>query len=384
MVDTETPEPTLPSGSKRTLEEGQAPNFDPAVIAKLPGMTMEQLTMLEDELSREFSSLAREYIQARRYRVDHLLSLTEKHIQSSQENEKKWTESYAKKVEAISRLATTTETRILDNNTASPTEDTLAEYEKELHNLLANLQLPAEVDDIFGDRQAQLPFSESFRKNLLPFCNELAALAAENRYQTQLIEDSLQREVLGIWKRYRRDAMEYRQELINKTYLDLSNLYKEYHGVNAQEMANQNSSKYYRSVVSVNDMRSKDEYGQKRSSSRNTDSYYDIDNPHVKRNKIELTATRRAVLDQIAEYEVHQQSQSIPQCETARVRLGGCAGLSQLEVNSDLAVLRSGVVERTEPRVVDLDKEHMLTESYKELLDSNRENSRLTMVHLEL
>lgn len=386
-----TPEPGLPQATAQTqtvdsMQSSELPDigFDPAQIARLPAMTLEQLSQIEEQLSREFSSLSREYVQARSSRAEHLLTLINLQISAVQDHDQEWSKRYNFEIESIECLANNTENRILAQSRLGPPPkdvvESLAEYELELKELLCNMQLPLELDDIFKGRQEKLPFAQYFEKILKPFGAQLTALANENTYQKNLISSHVEREKQVIWKQYRRDVVEHRQHLIDLTYRDLNKLYEEYHGVNANEVANKEMAQYHRSVVSTSDMKHTDEYQQLRLATENNDSYYDLDNVYYKKNKIALTGTKTAALERLNTFAAQQQNYSIPQREDATVVLGGCSGLSQQEVDSDLAILSQRVV--AEKRVEM--PEEAATNNYKELLSINKESSQLAMQPLEL
>lgn len=322
-------------------------SFESELISKLPAMTSEQLSQLEELLSKEFSDLSGEYLKARETRVDDILATIDCQIKRCKAKDQEWTQKYNYESDLIDRLANNTENQILAGSKGTGSHRTISsvqKFDREVTDLMSSLVLPIELDDIFGAREGQLPFAPQFHRIIQQYRIQLDALINHKEYQENLVDQNVEKTKAILWKQYRREALEHRQRLIDETYLELNELYKEYHGIKDNNFFNVNADKYYRSVVSVDDMKQDaEEKQQRRFSLENTDSYYDIDSRYYKINRIQITDTKMAALDRVNRFEAQQRNYLIPQVEEADVKLSGLQGLTKEETESDLMLLRKNI-----------------------------------------
>lgn len=361
--------------------------FEPDLILKLPGMTSDQLSQLEEVLSSEFQDLSRQYLHAREARINFMLLSIDRQIKKFQARDGEWTQKYNYEVDLIERLANNTENKILADRTGVASHSTHLDteaFDREVDELMASLILPTALDDIFGDRQNELPFAPQFKRIIQQYQDQLQALSNQKQYQDHLVDENVRKYKSIVWKLYKRDASEYRAELIDQTYLELNQLYQEYHGLKDYRTAGVDADNYYRSLVLTNDMNVNDEPHQQRLSTQNIDGYYDVDNRYSKNNRVQITDAKLTALGNLKQFQDHQRMYTIPQVEDAQVRLSGLQGLTQDETESDLQLLRVHVKQRPESTVTQPVKEEESVSEFKAVLDENRVPSRVEMEPLEL
>lgn len=354
--------------------------FDPKLISSLPGLSSDHLSQLEEMLSSEFSSLARQYLEARAVRVDQMLAAIDTQIKNCQQSDRQWSDKYAAEMELISRLGTHTESQILaGNKKSSPTS--MQAFDLEIDDLMAHLVLPTVIDDLFSGRGDQLPFAPQFHRIIQQYRAQLDALANQKTYQTELVEENVEKTKTLLWKQYKLDASEYRQKLIDDTYLELNELYQEYYGIKDNSVATTDAASYYRSLVSVEDMRRENDENQHQFAVTNIDSYYDIDDRYYKNNRVQITDAKRAALDRLHTFHAQQTNYSIPQVEEATVHLSGLQGLTQEETDSDLLLLRSTSTKVAEdkPKSGSISTSPNPASEFQAVLDTDRAPSQVEM-----
>lgn len=307
--------------------------FDPSDIIKLPSMSLEQLIQIEENIAKEFHNLSQEYISARKSRLDYCIHHTQEQINLAQLNDQKWANIYTSEIHKIESLNRALENLILKQRSQS-------QEQNDLNDLLSKMESPLKLDDLFVKRKDDLPFAAYFKRMVTPYEDQLIAFKNEEKYQTELIENNVRRYKLIAWRQYRRDVLERRNKLIDETHEELTKLYEEYHGVRAEAAAAEDWKHYYRSVVPVTDMDPAGGPAEKRLRRDNVDSYYDVDSPFYKKNKVQLTKVRSDAIEAANTFSEEQSEYVIPQCEQATVKLASCSGLSQKEVDEDLKLLR--------------------------------------------
>lgn len=310
--------------------------FTPAMIECLPQMSIEQLSKLESQLSKEFTNLSRDYINARKCRVLSLIKNVDRQIKIFQDNDADWTDDYFGQLKALEDFISHPESAM--------------QLSEEFKLFLKSVKLPWELDDIFSSRKETLPFAEYFQRIILPHQKELVALDNLKNYLTSLVDELAEKNKVILWKQCRADVVEYKEKLIRETYEDLELLHKEFYGVNSNEALILRNNAYYRSTVPLL-IPDHDEITQARLSTSNIDSFYDIGNPYCKKNKVEITSTKHDALDRLKRFENDQSQYSIPQIQGASVKLAGCMGLNMHDIDEDLALIRGlkGVDSSTAP-----------------------------------
>lgn len=372
-----TPEPELRllySASPTPFDNTQP--FQAELLLKLPAMTSDQLSQLEDLLSNEFQSLSRQYLHAREARINAMLLLIDRQVKKIQQKDNDWTQKYNYEVDLIERLATNTESKILSGK-SSRSYINPDEFDLEVNELMASLILPTELDDIFGEREKDLPFAPQFSRIIAQYRDQLQALTNQKVYQNSLVDGNVEKYKAIVWKVYKRNSSEHRQALIDKTYQELSELYQEYHGVKENQLANLDADSYYRSLVLTYDMSGNDEE-QQRLAAQNIDSYYDVDNRYSKNNRIQVTDAKLSALADLAKFHEQQEQYSIPQVEDAKVKLSGLQGLTEDETDADLQLLRNLKDARPET-VFKLASEQPSVSEFRAVLEENRRPSQLKM-----
>lgn len=361
--------------------------FEPELIPKLPAMTSDQLSQLEEALSSEFSALSKNLLSARQVRVDNMVAAIDRQIKLCQASDELWSRKYSNEVKLIERLANSTENYVLAQEKGYGSEqlESSKKFDAEVDELVSNLVLPLMVDDIFGERGDELPFAPLFKKIIQQFRDQLEALQSQKKYQEKLVDANVEKNSAILWKQYKRDAQERRQQLIDQTYLELNELYKEYYYVSDNLLANLDAANYYRSVVSVEDIRNGHEGQTGRFAPGNTDSYYDVDARYYKNNRIQVTDAKEAALSRIDRFSAEQSRYSIPQLDDANVKLSGLQGLTQEETDSDILLLRTRTFMAPTESPKDNKQENIEDNAeFQAVLDSDRLPSQVEMEPIEL
>lgn len=342
MNGEETPKTVELETSKLGTEDPQPRFFSPSIIPSLSTMSLDQLSELEEELLQEFALLSREYVQSRGARIDHLISVIDKHLKVSLDHDLQWSEKFAYEVELIGLLIHGTEDAILSHETTKGLKSAKDNFEIDFRELMQNLHLPLATDTIFSTRVKELPFAHQFEKIIEPYRQQLSALWQEKDYQIKMIDSIAEDNKIISWKQYRQDVSNYRQKLIDQTYSELTGLYEEYHGIRENATAVKDEARYHRSVISTDDIKyGAADYEQSRLCRGNIDSFYDIDNVYYKNNKIATTGFKTEALNSILNFESAQAAYKIPQVKRATVKLSGCQGASEQELEQDLEAIRS-------------------------------------------
>ncbi|ODV77516.1 uncharacterized protein CANTADRAFT_36932, partial [Suhomyces tanzawaensis NRRL Y-17324] len=333
--------------------------FDPKVLGQISSYTPKQLMDLEAVISAEFKSVGKDYIQARLERVNKLIEKINKLLKAANANDKNWLKIYNFEIETIHNIKNNTEDLILSSEGMVPNRPDILksfdEYEEELKEIFKNLQSPLDFDNILKESQevdleeSILPFPYLFKQFFKPHKKNLEAIVNEKNYQTNLIYDTSLGNSTIIWKQYYNNLVKQKQKLVQETYDELNNLYKEYHNINEEEVAITGIKHYYRSVIGVNEVKQiyEDETLVNTSNSRdlksiianNYDSgYLNLDNQYVKNNRIEASNTRKAILHNLKRFNESQSS--LTDTSTKRIRLDVCKGLDDSEIDLDIFNLR--------------------------------------------
>ncbi|CUM64001.1 uncharacterized protein PRCAT00001589001 [Priceomyces carsonii] len=330
--------------------------FDSSYLLKLPLLPTNELNKIEQDLADEFKSASKEYVISRLSRINHVLDELNYHIRVFTENDLNWSRIYNFEIETISNMKTNTEDYILlDTGLIRSKREVitdLVDYEEEFREIIKNLQSPLEFDRHFikgNANENNIPFAAQFDKILDPFKKDLEISLNEMHYQNNLVSLDSKRNAMIIWKQYYQNLLNGKRELIDRTYLELNELYKEYYEINANEMNCLAWKRYYRSLVSPTDLkRVYEEQNQHPLDGKTShDSYYYIDNIYYPKNKVELTDAKYRDLESLKTFEVEQKRnyQNNDQC----LRLDSCSGLNNDEIESDLKLLRSDDLSETVP-----------------------------------
>lgn len=367
--------------------------FKESHISNLAHSSIEELTNFEDDISKEFSSLSKEYLNSRVARINHLINSINYFISKLTEDETEWQEVFSTQTETINNIKTNTEDLILSTKTGSANDicDTLDEYEDTLKYLFQNIRSPLSFLGNYkvnilsrgeANKARQLPFEGQFDNVIKPYTNDLKSILGESHYNHLLLESNTRANSTVIWKQYHSDLVAYKNKLINETYEQLNDLYKEYHNVNKGELNNKDKEQYYRSVVSSADLkRSYDTANRDTAVSNNHDNYYDSNNSYFKKNKIELTNEKYKILSQIKRFERSQAAHA----NTSNIgyKLNSCSGLSDNEIANDIHLLRNSIANKSsineeEPDIIEPQTdtneedqemtEESLKQKYKQLL----------------
>lgn len=356
--------------------------FKESHISNLAHSSIEELTNFEDDISKQFNSLSKEYLNSRVARINHLINSINYFISKFAEDETEWLEVFSTQTETINNIKTNTEDLILSCKTGSINDicDTLDEYEDTLNYLFQNIRSPLSFLGNYkvnilsrGDaanRARQLPFEGQFDNVIRPYGNDLKSILGESHYNHLLLESNTRANSTIIWKQYQSDLVAYKNKLINETYEQLNDLYKEYHNVNKGELNNKDKEQYYRSVISPADLkRSYDTVNRDSAVSNNHDNYYDSNNSYFKKNKIELTNEKYRILSQLERFERSQAAHA----NTSNIgyKLNSCSGLSDNEIVNDIHLLRNSIANKS----IVIEEEPDLIEPQT---DTNEEDQEIT------
>ncbi|KAM9887050.1 hypothetical protein OXX69_013464 [Metschnikowia pulcherrima] len=69
--------------------------------------------------------------------------------------------------------------------------------------------------------------------------------------------------------------------------------------------------------------------------------YHGVDNVYFRNNRIEITDSKLAAQRTAREFADQQKKYKIPQLDTVSIKLGGCFGATNDEMESDLVLIRS-------------------------------------------
>lgn len=320
--------PVLGSGP----EVPQGP-FEVTTVLDLPAMSLDKLAVIEAQLAAEFHSLSKEYVDARAVRTKYLLDSIDLLIAAAENQDREWSTVYGQKTKNLEKVIAAPENHLLGLRQEKYNDETL-------RALIALIVAPQDLDDI-ATRNEKLPFAQHFKKISAPYETQLQALRNHYDYQNALIDNNVKRNQEIIWEQYLQAMLDRRNDLIDKTYHELAQLYEEFHGIREERTAVLDWNHYYRSVVPVSEIANSQPHLQLRLKRGNIDSYYDIDNRYFKKNKIQLTKAKMDALDRARTFEAKQRGHSIPQQEKVTVKLTTCSGLTQDEVDADLETFRS-------------------------------------------
>ncbi|KAK6462356.1 hypothetical protein DFJ63DRAFT_335683 [Scheffersomyces coipomensis] len=406
------------STSDETIDVGA--EFFSHILTNIPNLNVEELADLEDQLAREFRLISKNYISSRLSRINKLIERINSSIKIATANDRNWSRIYNFEIETINNIKTNTEDVILMS--MSEIDDkpdilkSLDEYEEELAEIIKNLQSPLAFDDTLGqvDNDAaankindndipnenndnkttttstsitttpnskptkgklgtsnnnnnttnnendpsKLPFPYLFDKFFKPHKQSLKTIVNEKRYQSKLILDNSLGNSTIIWKSYYNDLIKRKQTLVQQTYDELNNLYKEYHHVNYNEVSQRQWKHYYRSILNPQDVKVPSEegfiYGRpptplvdtsntsnvKDIVAANRDTNYaNLDNQLIQKNKYELTQLKRKIVNANKDFESIQASNG-GQSSKKRIRLNNFTGLTRDEIDQDIQLLR--------------------------------------------
>lgn len=369
--------------------------FKESQLSNLSRSSMEELSSLENDISKEFNSLSKEYLDSRVVRINHLIESINYFIHEFTEDENEWLAIYNKQTETINNIKTNTEDLILSRSMGSGKNicNTLDEYEKTLQALFGSISSPlqflgnyklGELVTANGRKLRQLPFEKQFDNVISPYRTDLQSVLNESNYNSLLLESNTGANSRIIWKQYQSDLTGYKNKLIDETYQQLNELHKDYYNINHEKQRNKAREGYYRSVISVSDLkRSYDTLDKDKDSlmSDNHDNYYDTNNSYFKKNKIELTHEKRGILSRIERFERNQAAHETNPAIT--YKLNSCTGLSDLEIDNDISVLRNSIANKSiimedEPEIIEPQtdtneeqaeiSEELMKQKYKQLL----------------
>lgn len=361
--------------------------FDPYTITKLPSMSVEQLTQVEELLAREFSQLSRSYVEARHPRLNIMISELERQIEQLQEKDDSWSAVYKREVEAITRLTYAVENALLENE-EPPNVD---EYEVEFQQRMDFAVLPKVEFQV--TLNTSLPFSAQMEQLARPYEEQLQEIGNGQKYHDQLLDANLERTKQIIWERYRQKIGDAKMARIEKLERELHELEEEQRGARIERDLVDLSEKYNRAVLSVEDfVLGPDDLLQ--TGPTNIDTARGFKNRYMKNHRIEITAAKERFLSGLHTFEAQQAAHSIPQID-GTVRLTGCMGLTELEMLDDLTAMKQNFGEAdsrmspaSEPEEIDMeaadDSDYDVDndDDYARVLNAGRQHSQIVMADI--
>ncbi|EGW35199.1 uncharacterized protein SPAPADRAFT_69505 [Spathaspora passalidarum NRRL Y-27907] len=355
----------------------KSPEFQPQ-FQEIAHYSLDELTSLEEKLTREFRSLGEKYLTARLSRINTMIDKLNNSIKLSVANDKNWLKIYNFEIETINNIKTNTEDLVLMNNgMLTPTNDILKsvdEYEEELKEIFKNLQSPLDFDDTItrsdSDHQeisAKLPFPYLFTQLFAPHRQYLKTVINEKDYQTKLIGNVSKGNSVVIWKQYYTNMIKRKQELTQQTLDDLNRLYREYHHLDSQRVMENHNKYYYRSVLSPQELVKTFNTSSRRELDAfkgNHDSdYVNLDTRLIQKNKIELTSIRRDIKDKNRHVYKLDETRSLlkrklkNQEDEVAKRIKPCDGLDPNDIEQDLWLLKRKEVIEDDDESEDYDDE---------------------------
>lgn len=322
--------------------------FDPQKLTDFLNLEADELATYEGDVSKEFSSLARQYVKSRLSRINHMINLLGIYIKKFNDFDKTWLKIYGLEVKTLHQIRTSTEDLILSNRFMSPSTiiNKLNEDENELLEILVNIQYPLELVNDFDVNDGsgfELPFKEHLDKVIRPYIHDLKSIEKERLYQSDLIELAVATNMEVIWNQYSRGLVDYKEQLIEETCKQLQSLNNEYHHISHNFLNQEDWKNYYCSVVRHSQIEGSRALSEDQNFGYNHDKFYDTDNIYYKNNRIELTNHRRRILSQLQLFKKSQELHGSKNNTHEKHILNSCVGLSENDINSDLVLLRSGI-----------------------------------------
>lgn len=303
-------------------------NFNVSDVSRLQQLSPQELALLERRLLEHFETSLRQYFEKRLDRVDFILEQLNQSLVSMSENERNWLKIYQFETEIVSKMLISTENKIEQGIRDDPHQ--VEEFEKELVALVKNLRSPLEMENNV-DHNHSLPFQNHFAKVIEPYKKQLTAIVNERDLQTSMINANAKGKLTIIWKQYLAGGLDTQQKMIQDTLAELSELHKEFYGLNSGKEEKQQWQQWHRSAVSVKDI--------ERSRSANGDDFYNLENRYFPKNKVELTNIRLGINQKDLQFEAAQNQWSSGE---ERVRLmSGATRLSNKEIELDIQLLRA-------------------------------------------
>lgn len=364
--------------------------FDPYTITKLPAMSIEQLTQVEELLAREFSELSRAYVDARQPRLNTMISELDRQIEQLQEKDDAWSAVYKREVEAITRLTYAVENALIENEEPPNIDD----YELEFRQRMDFAVLPKV--EFLVTLNTSLPFSAQMQQLARPYEEQLEEIGNGQKYQDQLLDANLERNKQIIWERYRQKIGDAKMALVEKLERELHELEESRRGIRIERELVDLSEKYSRAVLSVEDfVLGPDDLVL--TGPKNIDTARGFKNRHMKNHRIEITAAKERFLSSLHKFEAQQAAHSIPQIDGI-VRLAGCIGLTELEMLDDLTAMKqefgetgSRESQSIEPEEIDMESADDIDDGsddddddddYFRVLNAGRQHSQIVMADI--
>ncbi|RCK55708.1 hypothetical protein Cantr_05568 [Candida viswanathii] len=340
------------------------------LLKEISQMSVEELTELEQQLSSEFKTIGKEYLESRLSRISVILEKLNNLIKLATANDKSWLKIYNFEVETINNIMTNTEDLIMVNNgTLKNKPDLLKsidEYQEELKEIFKNLQSPFDFDNTFkydneylknhgniNNNLSKLPFPYLFNDYFKRHRDGLHAISKEKDYQTKLIKDNLYGNRIILWKQYYSSVNQKKQILINKTQHELNQLYKDYYRLNEYKNTETSNRAYYRSLYTpfyidsltddkIDTINTKD-VGAVLNSNHDS-NYVELDTRYRAKNKIELSHIRRNIKSK--DWEVSNIANNIKRAfedDARQEETEICSGLNDFEADQDLSLIRENI-----------------------------------------
>ncbi|KAL6451583.1 hypothetical protein SBY92_004916 [Candida maltosa Xu316] len=359
------------SSSNSSEDKPSVNEIQSSMVKEMSEMTVQQLTELEQQLSQEFKTFGKEFLESRLSRINTVLDKINNSIKSAVASDKSWQKIYNFESETINNIMTNTEDLILVDKGALKNKPDLVrsfdEYQEELKEIFKNLQSPFDFDGTFkndnneefvlnNQQLSKLPFPLLFNNFFQKHRHGLNTVNKEKDYQTKLIQDNSYGNRVILWKQYYCKLNQQKQKLINETQEELNQLYKDYYRLNEHKNIGTSLNHYYRSLIhpyqttttTNNDINTINTQDVSTVLNYNHDSnYVDLDTRHKPKNKIELSDIRKRILGK--DWELNNISQGIKRSldgtESVADSKKICLGLSDYEAEQDLALMKSNIKE---------------------------------------
>ncbi|MCP8716578.1 MAG: hypothetical protein M5E90_04075 [Asgard group archaeon] len=334
------------------------------LLKEISQMSVDELNELEEQLSTEFKTVGKEYLDNRLSRINVILEKLNNLIKLATANDKSWLKIYNFEVETINNIMTNTEDLIMVNNGKLKNKPDLLksidEYQEELKEIFKNLQSPFDFDNTFkydneylmnhkniNNNLSKLPFPYLFNDYFKRHRDGLNAISKEKDYQTKLIKDNLYGNRIILWKQYYNSVNQRKQKLINDTQNELNQLYKDYYRLNEYKNAETSNRAYYRSLtnpfaVDANTDDKIDTINNKDLdtvlNSNQDSNYIELDTRFKPKSKIELSDIRQRIKQK--DWEVSNIAQRIKRSYDYEESNEICTSLNDFEADEDLLLLR--------------------------------------------
>lgn len=310
--------------------------FDAKKLADLPNLSTEQVKQLESDIQQEFETISKQYLQARLSRINYMINNLGDRIEDIQTNGQQWNELFTFEAQAVENIKYNREQVCLNEKA------TVKDYHHEFREIIKNCPNPLDFAP-----PLDLPFKDQFAPLIKNGIKDLSGVVNEKKYLLDSLEKNVERQKNIIWQNYRKEIINYKYHLINKKLLRLSTLYKAHQKLDTNGKYIRRWENYHRPLVSKNPKPD------------GLDPLNFISNKVNKSNRIETTNIKNEYLSRYYAFKANQIKSETNGPLGSTTALSNCKGLTDTEIDNDLALMKTGLSSSTShpEQSIDLDQE---------------------------